>query len=129
MNLNNALIEVVINNEFNYSNAIPVVKNMSYIVDFCDDVFNKFMNLVNEEKIKNERLKYEFRNYLYQEHYGNRNKKGYETTSYKNYSSFINAINNNQINNISSLEIKLGLSFYRGKNNFSNIFIKNLIFL
>ncbi len=119
MNYNNNMTEEVITNEFDYSNVIPIAENIAYIIQFCDNVFNHFMKLVEEDKVKNERLKYEYRDYKYQDHYNQKLeidvRKGYENTSYKNYSSFINAINNKQISNISSMEIKLGLSFYRGK--------------
>ena len=118
-NFNSNVTEDVISNSFDYSNAIPTAENISYIIQFCDNVFNHFIKLIKEDEIKNERLKFEYRDYLYQEHYHQKFeitiRKGYEHTSFKNYSSFMNAVNSKQISNISSLEIKLNLSFFRGK--------------
>lgn len=62
MNINED-IETTINNEFDYSNIVASVDNISYIVQYCDNVYSQFQQLVAEDEQKNERLKYEFKNY------------------------------------------------------------------
>ncbi len=119
MDFNNNVTEEVINHEFDYSNAVPLVENISYLIKFCDNVFNQFMKMVDDDKKKNEKLKHEYKNYLYGESYNQKLeigvRKGYDYISYKNCSSFLNAINNKEIVNLSSLEIKLNLNFERGQ--------------
>ncbi len=120
MNYNNDEMELVIDNEYDYSNIVPVVDIITYIVQFCDNTYQQFMKIVDEEMVKNEKLKYEFKEYRYKKHFSqkfevNVRGKNFEHITYKNYSSYIEALNNNRITNLSSLEIRLDLNFYRGK--------------
>ena len=55
-------VETTINNESDYSNIIASVDNIAYIVQYCDNVYSQFQQLVAEDEQKNERLKYEFKN-------------------------------------------------------------------
>ena len=110
-----------INNEFNYSTAIPTTKNITILVQYCEEVFNSYSQLINEDESKNEKLKYEYRTYQYGKIYSldfkvviyDKNFKYIECPSLKSY---IEAVNNKQINNVSSLNIKLNINFKRGPN-------------
>ena len=51
-------VETTINNESDYSNIIASVDNIAYIVQYCDNVYSQFQQLVAEDEQKNERLKY-----------------------------------------------------------------------
>lgn len=121
MNINED-IETTINNEFDYSNIVASVDNISYIVQYCDNVYSQFQQLVAEDEQKNERLKYEFKNYNYKKSYGDsfevriRQRGHYNTISCKNYSSFKDAVMQEQVNNIDALEIELTLDYKRGNN-------------
>lgn len=114
------LEENIINNEYDYSNIIADVKNITYIIQYCDELYNSFLKLVEEDEKRNERLKYEFKNYDYKQSFGEKfeikiRQKNYNTISCKNYSSFIEAVNKGQISNIESLAIELRLNYKRGK--------------
>lgn len=113
--------ETMINNEFDYSNIIVAEEPITYLVQFCSQVYNNFLKLLNEEQQKNEKLKYEFQNYNYKKHFANTLEirtmdKNYNSISYSNYDTFIEGVKNKQLRNINSLEINLNLSYKRGKN-------------
>jgi len=121
MNINED-IETTINNEFDYSNIVASVDNISYIVQYCDNVYSQFQQLVAEDEQKNERLKYEFKNYNYKKSYGDtfevkiRVKDHFTPISCTNYNSFNDAVSQGQLKNLDSLEIELNLDYKRGNN-------------
>ncbi len=51
------LEETVINNEYDYSNIVPAVENITYIIQYCAQIYNHFLKLSEEDENKNERLK------------------------------------------------------------------------
>lgn len=113
--------ETVISNEYDYSNIVPTIENITYVIQYCDQIYSHFLKLIEEDENKNERLKYEFKNYNYKKSYGEGfevkiRQKNYNTISCKNYNSFIEAVNNGQILNVDGLEIDLRLDYKRGKN-------------
>ena len=111
--------ETIINNEYDYSNIIPKFENITYIIQYCAHIYSYFLKLLEEDENKNEKLKYEFKNYNYKKNYGEGfevkiRQKNYNTISCKNYDSFVEALNNGQLLNIESLEINLNLNYRRG---------------
>ena len=112
--------ETVINNEYDYSNIIPTIENITYIVKYCDKIYNQFVKLVEGDENKNEKLRYDLQNYKYKKSYSEefevkiRNNL-YNSITCKGYDSFVEAMNNKRIVNVESLEIKLNLSYKRGK--------------
>lgn len=118
---NNEEVETTINNEFDYSNIVVGIENLAYIVQYCDNVYSHFKSLLDEDEKKNERLKYEFKNFDYKKSYGDgldiriRQKNYYNNTSYKNYNSFMDAVHQGQLKNIEALEIELTLDYKKGK--------------
>lgn len=115
-------VETTINNESDYSNIIASVDNIAYIVQYCDNVYTQFQQLVAEDEQKNERLKYEFKNYNYKKSYGDtfevkiRVKDHFTPISCTNYNSFNDAVSQGQLKNLDSLEIELNLDYKRGNN-------------
>ena len=115
-------VETTINNESDYSNIIASVDNIAYIVQYCDNVYSQFQQLVAEDEQKNERLKYEFKNYNYKKSYGDtfevkiRVKDHFTPISCTNYNSFNDAVSQGQLKNLDSLEIELNLDYKRGNN-------------
>lgn len=115
-------VEKVINNEYDYSNIVPNIDNISFLVRYFDSVFSWFHQLLLEDEQRNEKLKYEYQNYNYKKSYGTvfdvkvRQKGTYGLTSYKNFNSFNDAVMEGQLNNIDSLEIELNLDYKRGNN-------------
>ena len=49
--------EVEIRNEFDYSNIVAEIQPVSYLVQYCESLFNQLMNMINEEEQRNEKLK------------------------------------------------------------------------
>ena len=110
------------NNEYDYSTAIVTSDAITYLVQYCDGVYKNFMALVDEDEKRNEQFKQEFKNYNYKKSYGERFEvfirgKNYNTITCKDFSSFQSAVNDGDLNNVSSLEIKMELDFKRGKGN------------
>lgn len=115
-------IEKIINNEYDYSNIVASIENISYIVQYLDSVYSWFQQLIVEDEQKNEKLKYEYQNYNYKKSFGSgfevkiKQKGSYSSISYRNYNSFNVAAGEGQFNNIDLLEIELNLDYKRGNN-------------
>ena len=58
-------------NEFDYSNIVPDAELISYLVRYCEAIYNELLKMISQEEIKNEKLKSEYKFYEY--------KKGYDT--------------------------------------------------
>lgn len=111
----------IINNEYDYSNIIATIEGVTYLVQYCDNIYKQFINLTEEDQKKNKPLKYEFQNYTYKKNYSTTfniyiREKSYNNITCNDFESFKTAINNGDLTNIQSMEIKLNLDFRRGKN-------------
>lgn len=117
----NEEMEVGINREFDYSNSIPTAQNIAYIVQYCENVYNQFKKNIEEDEQKNERLKYEYKNYNFKRAFTEKfevqikQKETYKTIDCKNYSSFVECINNGLLKSVDSLKIELYLDYKKGK--------------
>jgi len=109
----------IINNQYDYSTSLPTIEAISYLVQYCDNVYKSFIVLMNEEEKRNEQFKQEFRSYNYKKSYGDVfeiyiHGKNYNTITCKGYNDFQMAINDGNLKNVNSLEIKIDMSFKRG---------------
>lgn len=114
-------IEATINNEKDYSNIVPTAENIAYLIQYCEQVYNQFLKLVEEDELKNEKLKYDIQNYKFKKNYGEKfeviiHGKNYNTVYCKNYSSYLELYKSGQLNNVNSLEILLELNYRTGPN-------------
>jgi len=123
--INEELI-TIINNEYDYSNILPTIECITYLVQYCENVYKYFMSLVEEDEKRNEQLKYEYKNYNYKKTYSQRieiyiKEKSYNNITCKDFSSFQSAINDGNLKNVNGLDIKLELDYEKGTmNNFVN---------
>ncbi len=113
--------EVVINNEFDYSNILPTSDYISNLVQYCDNVYNDFLKLLAEDEKKNEPLKYEYKSYEYHRSFGEHfeihiYEKAYNNITCKDYHSFMDAVNKGQLKAVRNLTIGLDLDYQRGTN-------------
>ena len=114
----------LINPKYDYSNVIPDKEHVKVLVQYCFAVYNQLLKLFEEDEIKNEKLKLEYKTYEYKKHY----KAGIEihvkerakageflgsTFTFKDFKSFIDYIERKP--NLASLKINLDLSFKRGQ--------------
>lgn len=129
----NELREVEISNDFDYSNIVADVESISFLVQYCDSIYQQFSKICEEDEEKNLKLKSEFKCFQYKKTYSTgleiaiRDKvKNFNTMSCKNLESFKEAINAGHLKGADSLNITLDLSFKRGKNfqqkEYENIF-------
>ena len=110
---------IAINNEFNYSTIIPEVEIVSYLVQYCESVYNYMLKLFEEDEKRNEPLKYDYRNYQYKKSYSffkiNITDKNHHSQECDNYASFLNLVESNRVSNVNSLKIELGINYKRGR--------------
>lgn len=126
----------VINNEYDYSNIIPLIDYITYLVRYCDDTLKQLKRLFAEDEERNKALKYEYKDYTFKACYGDRCEVYISGKDYngiitcKDLESFNSAVSNGNLNNISKLKIVLDLDYERGskgnmekhENSFSIIF-------
>lgn len=122
-------METTINNVYDYSTVIPVIEKIGTIVQFLDGVYSHFMNLSKEEEERNSKLKEEYQEYKYRNRYSffeiNIRKKiddvfHSDYVTCKNLESFKKMYDEGNLINMEKLEIKMSLSFARGKGYFDN---------
>ncbi len=114
--------KAVVNNVFDYSNILPTVEYIKYLVNYLDNIYNQFLDLIKKDEEKNSKFKYEYKDYMYGESYGCRfylyiYEKGYNNIKCDDYNTFISAINNGDLKNVRELSIQMDLDFKRGRNN------------
>ena len=119
MENNNETKELILNNEYDYSNIVATAENIGYLVNYCEVVYKQLIYLFKEEEIKNEKLKSEFKNYLYKKSYNDRfevtiRDRNFKSFVCKSYESYVDALKNKQVYNIESLDIELELGYKRG---------------
>lgn len=112
----------IVNNEFDYSNVLPTIECVKYLVQYCDNTYKQLLNLVEQDEEKNKQFKPEYKEYNYAKSYGARfevyiREKSYNNITCKDYNTFETAVNNGDLKNILGLEIKMELDFKRGNGN------------
>jgi hypothetical protein len=113
-------VKKIINNQYDYSNIIPMLDAVSYLVEYCDKTNNLFSELTDKDEEKNKQYKIEYREYQYKKDYGQQFSvaiydKDYKCIRCKDFDSFMVAVRDGNLNNVSLLEINLYLGFYSGK--------------
>lgn len=56
-------VEAAINNERDYSNIIPTAENIAYLVQYCEQVYNQLIKLIEDDEARNQKIKYDLQNY------------------------------------------------------------------
>ena len=112
--------KIVVNNEYDYSNILPTVDAITYLVQYCDEMNKQLTKLVEEDEEKNKQFKQEYKEYMYKKSYGQQLEvyiveKSYNNITCKDYSQFMSAVQGGKLNEIRSMNIKLCMDFYRGK--------------
>lgn len=111
----------VINHEHDYSNHVPTIEAVSYLVQYCDQLNKQLTKLIEEEEEKNKQFKPEYREYNYKKsYYGQQlevyiREKTFRNITCKDYESFLSAVQNENLKQVSGLDIKLYLHFQRGR--------------
>ena len=111
--------KAIINNEFDYSNIIPKVELITYLVQYCDQMNKQLKKLVEDDEEKNKQFKTEYKNYMYKKSFGQDfqiyiREKTYNNITCNDYDSFISAVRDGNLNNVNGLDIKLCMDFKRG---------------
>ena len=119
LNVSNDIEKNIING-YDYSNIIPTNEYISMLVQYCEKVSNQYLQLINQDEEKNEKLKYDFKYYQYGKIYGTGLNvvifdKSFQRIEYQNFLSYSQAVQNRQVNNINSMEVRLNINFKRGQ--------------
>lgn len=113
--------QTIINNEYDYSNILPTVEAVTYLVQYCDNIYKQFANKVKEDEEKNSQFKDEYKEYMYKKAYtqefgiaiyGVNSIRGIQCNDYE---TFVSAIKDGNLNRVGSLKIEACLNFDRGK--------------
>lgn len=114
--------EKEISREYDYSNSVPEIKAILYLAQYCEAYYKQLVKLVEEDEAKNEKLKYDYRNYMFKKSFSSRfevtikkRDANYTILYCKTYESFVNAVNEGHANNVNGITITLDLSYERGK--------------
>ncbi len=115
----NEELETVINNEYDYSTIIPSAEAIGYIIQYCENLYNQFSQLVTSDEQKNETLKLEYKNYEYGRHFKSEftvtiKQRGLNNIICKNYNAYLDAVRSGNVNNLNGLDIIMDLSYKRG---------------
>lgn len=118
----NNMSESIINNEFDYSNAIVNVDYVLYLVQYCDQLFKQLLAKQAEDEEKNKQFKPEYKEYMFKKKYSQGfevyiYEKSYNNISCKDFASFKTAVDDGNLKNVTQVSIKLDLDFERGKDN------------
>ncbi len=129
MNYNGNLTEQIVNNEFDYSNTIANEQSVLLLAKYIDDIYKRMLAIFEEDERKNEKLKWEFKDYAYKKSYVRleftMKNKNYGSIECETYEALVNYAKAGNINNLISFEIKMTLDYSRGKGD-SLIKIENL---
>ena len=110
----------VVTNEYDYSNIIANAEWITYLVNYCEQVYNNIKKISDEEEERNKPYKSEYKEYSYKLEYSFGlevyiKDKSYKSITCKSLDTFKSAVLNGNLNDIDSMEIKLSLDFKRGK--------------
>ena len=113
--------ESIINNEYDYSNILPTIDCVLYLVQYCDQVYNQLLKFQADDEEKNKQFKEKYREYNFKK----KNSQGLEIyikgRSYhnnitcKDYNTFKSAVDDGNLNNVIGVDIKLYMDFERGR--------------
>lgn len=109
----------IVNNEYDYSNIIPVIDNVTYLVAFCDNIYNNFLKLIADDEEKNKPFKEEYKEYSFKKIYSNSfvveiKTPSYSTIECRNLEEFKSATRNGNLKQVNALYVKMNLDFRRG---------------
>lgn len=116
---NYGLQEQLINNEFDYSNAIINKESLLYIAKNIDSIFQKMKSIYEEDRIKNEQLKTEYKNHDFKDRHSklqySLKLKDIYCSEIESYEALEIAVKDGKFDNIEYFNIILELDYSRGK--------------
>lgn len=111
--------KTIINNEYDYSNCLPTVEGVTYLVQYLTNVYEDFKALLVSDEENNKQLKAEYKVWKYKKNYKERiniyiNYNNYNSVTCKDFSSFKSVVDNDNLNNVKKISINLDLDYDRG---------------
>ena len=89
-------------------------------MQYCDQKNQELTKLVNEDEEKNKPFKPEYKDYMYKKSFGQEfeiyiRSNSYNSITCNDYESFLAAVENGNLNQVTQLNIELYMNFSRGK--------------
>lgn len=109
----------VVNNEYDYSNCLPTIECVTYLVKYMSDVYDNFLKLQMEDEENNKQFKPEYKEWKYKKSYGEKfeiyiKEKTYNNLTCKDFASFQSAVADGNLKNITGMTIKMDIDYKRG---------------
>ncbi len=108
-----------INEQKDFTNLLAVREYVDDLVKNCASLYESFAKTVKEDEEKNEPLKPEFREYKFKHNYKDKFQvivfSDGSSKFYEDYANYSVAANGGGLQGVSSLEIRLNLSYKSGK--------------
>ena len=113
-------VVTIIDNEYDYSNCVPTVEGVSFLVKYLDSVYKNYLRLTEEDEKKNEQFKFEYKSFNYKKTYESGleiriKEKSFNSVTCNDWESFLSAVDKECLKGIIEVKIRLDLSFKRGK--------------
>lgn len=117
--MENSSKKTIINNEYDYSNMLPAIEYITYLVEYCDGIYKNFIKMTEDDEEKNKKFKSEYKEYKYKRNYGtefeiNILEKTYNNIRCEDIQTFKTAVADGNLKNVNGLKISLILDFQRG---------------
>jgi len=113
-------LNVIVNNEYDYSNIVPEIDNIVALVKQCSLYYAQLLKLEEEDAKKNERLKVDYQSFQYAKSYSSgfkvsfQKNDSYNSNDFENYESFKSAVDSGFVRDAGKLTIHLDLSYRSG---------------
>jgi hypothetical protein len=121
MNGSEGLREQVINNSYDYSNALVDEQSLLMLCECVDDAYKNMYRIFENDEKKNERLKWEYKNYEYKKGYNNleyvMRYKDSNSFNCESYEALISHAKEGRLRNLTYFAIKMDLNYSRGNSN------------
>ncbi len=113
------LKEEIIINDFDYSNIVPVIDGVNYLVQYLYSCYMDYLGLLEEGKRRNESLSYEYRNYDYKDSFSkfrvSITKKDNGMINCNNYEQYLNLVQSEKTMRLKEVEISITMNYERGQ--------------
>lgn len=111
--------EELIVHEYDYSNIIAIKDGIDYLVQYMDSCYKQYLDLVEEDKKRNQNLAYEYRNFDYGNSFDSFTvtvwSKGFDSVTCKNFEQYTSLSKENKVKNVKELTINLKMNYERGQ--------------
>lgn len=128
----------LIHREYDFSNSMPTIEYVTYLVKYMENIYNKYLKIMDEDKKNNIQFTDEYKNYNYKENFSQfyiyisqkKNNLNFDDCYHcKNYDEFINIVKKGALSNVQRMKINMIIDFERGHGKFLDRYNNKFIIL